>query len=75
MRARTGRLRRLISSKLAPRRRGIEIEQRALRDREPDRALDVAGGQIVAALSAARKAPSSTRRACSQASREPPRVT
>ena len=29
---------------------GIEIEQRALRDREPDRALDIAGDEIAAAL-------------------------
>ena len=33
-----------------PRRRRIEVEQRALRDGEPDRALDVAGGEVVAAL-------------------------
>ena len=33
-----------------PRGRRIVVEQRALRDREPDRALDVAGGDFVAAL-------------------------
>ena len=50
MRARTGRLRRLISSKLGRARGSVEVEQRALRDREPDGALDVAGDQLVAAL-------------------------
>src|SRR5262249_44484392 len=29
---------------------GIEVEQRALRDREPDRALDIARGEILSAL-------------------------
>ena len=33
-----------------PRGRRIVVEQRALRDREPDRALDVAGDELVAAL-------------------------
>src|SRR5437764_7255550 len=33
-----------------PRGCGIDVEQRALRDREPDRALDVAGDEFVAAL-------------------------
>src|SRR5262249_15149202 len=33
-----------------PRRRGIEIEQRALRDGETNRALDVALGDVVSAL-------------------------
>ena len=32
------------------RRGGVEVEQRALRDGEPDRALDVAGDEIAAAL-------------------------
>ena len=38
-----------------PRARRVEVEQRALRDRQPDRALDVALHQIVAALDAARR--------------------
>ena len=33
-----------------PRGRGVVVEQRALRDREPDCALDIAGYQLVAAL-------------------------
>ena len=50
MRARTGRLRRLISSKLVRVAVGVEVEQRALGDGEADRALDVAGDEIAAAL-------------------------
>ena len=40
----------MISSKPGRARRRIEVEQRALRDGEADRAFDVAGGEIVAAL-------------------------
>ena len=35
--------------------RRVEVEQRALRDGQADRAFDVAGGEIVAALDAARR--------------------
>ena len=43
-------MRRLISSKSARAAGGIEVEQRALRDRLADRAFDVACDEIVAAL-------------------------
>jgi hypothetical protein len=37
---------------IRPRRAGVEIEQRALRDRKPDRAFDVAGGEVMPAFEA-----------------------
>ena len=48
MRARTGRLRRLMVSNAILGGLGVEFEQRALRDHGADRALDVALRQILA---------------------------
>ena len=50
MRARTGRLRKLISSNAGARAGRVVVEQRALRDRLADGAFDVALRKIVAAL-------------------------
>src|SRR5262249_27874345 len=54
--------------------RGVVVEQRALRDCQADRALDVAGHQFVAASELLDSA-SRTRRDRSTPSREPERVT
>ena len=48
MRARTGRLRRLMVSNDDFDGLGVEFEQRALRDHGADRALDIALRQVVA---------------------------